>query len=74
MERKLKPVEIIGTDVESLEKDSAFPDAYAFYIQLSEEPDLMWQKYLTEWRSALNTMQREITVVGDKLVMSFNTH
>ena len=71
MDRKLRPVEIIGTDTDTLEKDSTFPDAYAFYIQLAEEPDLLWQKYLSEWRGALNTMQREITVVGDKLRLVF---
>lgn len=71
MDRKAKPVDIIGADTETLEKDSAFPDAYAFYIRLSDEPDAIWQRYLTEWRNALYAMQREITVVGDKLRLVF---
>jgi hypothetical protein len=69
--RKSKPVEIIGADIDTLEKDSAFPDAYAFYIRLSDEPDPIWQRYLAEWRNALYAMQRQITVVGDKLRLVF---
>lgn len=71
MDRKAKPIEIIGTDTDTLERDGAFPDAYGFYIRLSDEPSPIWQRYLAEWRNALYAMQREITVVGDKLRLVF---
>ena len=71
MDRESKPVDILGADTETLEKDSAFPNAYAFYVRLSDEPDAVWQRYLAEWRNALYTMQREITVVGNRLRLVF---
>ncbi len=71
MFEKSKPVEIIGVDSETLEKDLAFPEAYAFYIRLSDEPDALWQRYLAEWKDALNSMKRGISVEGNKLRLVF---
>lgn len=71
MSKKAKIIEIIGADSDTLEKDHTFTDAYAFYIKLSDEPDPVWQKYLSEWKNALNAMQREIKVVGNKLRLVF---
>ena len=71
MFEKSKPVEIIGVDSETLEKDWAFPEAYAFYIRLSDEPDTLWQRYLADWKDALNSMKRGISVEGNKLRFVF---
>ena len=72
MAEKIKPVEIIGVDAETVEKDDAFPKAYAFYINLSEKPEDIWQRYFeVEWRQALYTMKKEITVIEDKLRLVF---
>lgn len=72
MAEKLKPVEIIGVDTETVEKDEAFPEAYAFYIKLSGEPEPLWGRYFEdEWKNALYLMKREIRVVGDKLCLVF---
>ena len=67
MAKKSKSVEIIGVDDDTVEKDGAFPEAYAFYVQLSDEPDPVWERYLAEWKSALYYKKREIRVVGDRL-------
>ena len=71
MAEKSKPVEIIGVDSETVEKDGAFPEAYAFYIKLSDKPDPLWEKYLLEWDKALYSMRREMKVIGDKLRVVF---
>ena len=71
MTEKSKPVEIIGVDSETVEKDTAFPEAYAFYIKLSDKPDPLWEKYLLEWDKALYSMRREMKVIGDKLRVVF---
>ncbi len=68
---KSKPVEIIGVDTETVEKDVAFPEAYAFYIKLSNGPDSVWEKYLAEWQNALYSMRKEIRVEGDRLRLVF---
>jgi hypothetical protein len=71
MAEKSKPIEIIGVDNETVEKDGTFPEAYAFYIKLSDNPDTLWEKYLLEWDKALYSMQREMRVIGDKLRVVF---
>ena len=71
MTEKSKLVEIIGVDSETVEKDGAFPEAYAFYIKLSDKPDPLWEKYLLEWDKALHSMRREMKVIGDKLRVVF---
>ncbi len=71
MLNKSQPVEIIGVDAGTLEKDGTFPDAYAFYIKLSDEPDNVWRSYLAKWNNALNAMRRKIDVVGDRLRLVF---
>ncbi len=71
MAEKSKTVEIIGVDSETVEKDGAFPEAYAFYIKLSDKPDYLWEKYLLEWEKALDSMRREMRVMGDKLRVVF---
>ena len=71
MVEKSKPIEIIGVDSDTVEEDGAFPEAYAFYIKLSDKPDYLWQRYLAEWEKALRSMQREMKVVGDKLRVVF---
>ena len=71
MTEKSKLVEIIGVDSETVEKDTAFPEAYAFYIKLSDKPDPLWEKYLLEWDKALYSMRREMKVIGDKLRVVF---
>ena len=68
---KTKPVEIIGVDIDTVERDTAFPEAYAFYIKLSSAPDPIWKKYLAEWQNALYSMKKEIRVEGDKLCLVF---
>ena len=68
MAEELKRVEIVGADRDTVEKDSAFPEAYAFYINLSDKPDPLWGRYFEdEWEHALYSPKREIRVVGDKL-------
>ncbi|MHA2069219.1 MAG: OB-fold protein, partial [Candidatus Thorarchaeota archaeon] len=67
MAEKSKPVEIISIDTETLDKDYAFPEAYAFYVRLSVEPDTVWKSYLGKWEKALFNKSREIRVAGDKL-------
>ena len=71
MADKSKPIEIISVDTETVEKNTAFPEAYAFYIKLSAEPDALWQGYLSKWGDALYSMQREINVLGNKLRLVF---
>ena len=71
MAKKSKFVEIIGVDANTIEKDESFKEAYAFYITLSDEPDNIWRNYLAKWGNALNTMQRKIDVVGDRLRLVF---
>ncbi len=66
-----QPVEIIGVDTDTLEKDETFPEAYAFYIKLSDEPDNAWRSYLAKWNNALDAMHRKIDVVGDRLRFMF---
>ncbi len=71
MLNKSQPVEIIGVDADTLEKDETSPKTYAFYIKLSEEPDSVWVSYLAKWNDALDAMQRKIDVVGDRLRLVF---
>jgi len=71
MADKSKPIEIISVDTEILEKSKTSPEAYAFYVKLSAEPDALWQGYLSKWRNALDSMHREINVLGDKLRLVF---
>lgn len=72
MAGKLKPVEVISINTEVVEKDDAFPEAYAFYIKLSDKPDLLWERYFEdEWNNAFYSVKREISVVGDKLRLVF---
>ena len=71
MTEKSKLVEIISVDSETVERDGAFPEAYAFYIKLSDKPDPLWEKYLLEWEKALRSMRREMKVIGDKLRVVF---
>jgi len=71
MLNKSQPIEIIGVDAATLEKDETFPEAYAFYVKLSDEPDNVWRGYLAKWNKALNAMQRKIDVVGDRLRLVF---
>jgi len=71
MAEKSKLIEIIGVDSETVEKDGAFPEAYAFYIKLSDKPDPLWERYLLEWEKALRSMRREMRVIGDKLRVVF---
>ena len=68
---KVKPVYIVGIDSETLEKDSTFPDSYAFYIELSDEPNHLWQQFLSGWNNALSVMKMRIDVVGNKLRVVF---
>ena len=68
---KSKPVEIIGIDTDTVENDMTFPEAYAFYIRLSNAPDPVWEKYLAEWQNALTSMKKEIRVQGDRLRLVF---
>ncbi len=71
MLNKSQPVEIIGVDTDTLEKDETFPEAYAFYIKLSDEPDNAWRSYLAKWNDALDVEHRKIDVVGDRLRLVF---
>ena len=71
MVEKASRVEIISVDTDTVEKDSTFPEAYAFYINLSNEPDPVWQNYLSKWENALRYMKRDVKVVGDKLHLVF---
>ena len=71
MLNKSQPVEIIGVDADTLEKDETSPETYAFYIKLSDEPDGVWRNYLAKWNDALDAMQRKIDVVGDRLRLVF---
>lgn len=71
MLNKSQPVEIIGVDTNTLEKDETFPEAYAFYIKLSGEPDNIWRSYLAKWNNALDAMRRKIDVVEDRLRLVF---
>ncbi len=71
MLNKSQPVEIIGVDTDTLEKDETSPETYAFYIKLSDEPDSVWLSYLAKWNDALDAMQRNIDVVGDRLRLVF---
>lgn len=71
MFNKSQPVEIIGVDADTLEKDETSPETYVFYIKLSDEPDNVWRNYLAKWNDALDAMQRKIEVVGDRLRLVF---
>ena len=71
MTERSRPVEIIGVDTDTVEKDTTFPKAYAFYIQLSGKPDSVWERYLGQWKNALYQMKREIIVIDDKLRLVF---
>jgi len=72
MAKELKRVEIVSVDKDTVEKDSAFPKAYAFYINLSDKPDTLWVRYFEdEWEHALYSPKREIKVIGDKLRLIF---
>lgn len=71
MFNKSQPVEIIAVDTDTVEKNETFPEAYAFYIKLSDEPDNVWRSYLAKWNNALDVMQRKVEVVGDRLRLVF---
>jgi len=67
-----KRIEITEVDKFTVEKDEAFPEAYAFYIKLSDKPDPLWVRYFEdEFKNALYLMKREIRVIGDKLRLVF---
>jgi hypothetical protein len=68
---KSQPVDVVAIDSDSLDRDETFPEAYAFYIELSSEPDNIWQGYLAKWGSALKAAQRKISVEGDRLRLVF---
>lgn len=71
MRSKSQPVDIVSIDSDSLDRDDTFPEAYAFYIKLSSAPDKIWQSHLAKWGSALKSMQRKISVEGDRLRLVF---
>lgn len=64
-------VEIIAVDTDIVEKAETSPEAYAFYIKLSDEPDNVWRSYLAKWDNALKVSQRKVEVVGDRLRLVF---
>ena len=64
-------VEIIAVDTDIVEKAKTSPEAYAFYIKLSDEPDNVWRSYLAKWDNALKVSQRKVEVVGDRLRLVF---
>ena len=70
--KELKCVGNVNVDKETVEKYEAFPEAYAFYINLSDKPDPLWERYFEdEGEHALYSPKREIRVVGDKLRLVF---
>lgn len=61
-------IEITGIDVDSVEKDSSFATAYAFYMQLSETPNEAWTlAFSEEWKAIIAARKLQLDVVGDRL-------
>lgn len=72
MARNRQPIGIIEINTDIVEKDRAFPNAYAFFITLSDKPDPLWKKYFKdEWKNSAYEMKREIKVTGNKLRVIF---
>jgi len=46
MTKELRRVEIASVDRDAIEKDNAFPKAYAFYINLFDKPESLWSGLL----------------------------
>ncbi len=61
-------IRITGIDIQSVEKDSSFATAYAFYLQLSETPNEAWTLAFTEeWKAIMAARKLQLDVVGDRL-------
>lgn len=66
--KKIKTIEIINVDTETVRKDASFPAAFAFYIKLSGRPDRQWVEiFKHEWGKSKYLMKRDISVIGDRL-------
>ncbi|MDW8320010.1 MAG: hypothetical protein RMM08_01490 [Armatimonadota bacterium] len=61
-------IQIVGIDVDSVEKDPSFATAYAFYMQLSETPNEAWTlAFSEEWKAIIAARKLQLDVVGDRL-------
>ncbi|MCS7310811.1 MAG: hypothetical protein RMK92_01260 [Armatimonadota bacterium] len=61
-------IQITDIDVDSVEKDSSFATAYAFYLQLSEAPNEAWKlAFSEEWKAIIAARKLQLDVVGDRL-------
>lgn len=61
-------VTIEKVDSERVEKDDAFPKAYAFYIVLSGTPHPIWVEiFLSRYEGRFYNIKREMTIHGREL-------
>lgn len=61
-------IQIVGIEVESVEKDNSFATAYAFYMRLSETPNAAWTlAFNEEWKAVQAARKLQLDVVGDRL-------
>lgn len=61
-------IQIVGIDLESVEKDPSFATAYAFTMQLSETPNEAWTlAFSEEWKAIIAARKLQLDVVGDRL-------
>lgn len=70
MEQLSKKANLKPIDPEKLkiEKIDAFPDAYAFELELDSTPDNVWEQiFEDEWKTSFYTMKRQVQVVGNRL-------
>jgi len=64
----VKKVNIVELDRDTVEKDSSFPEALAFYIRLSDVPGSVWTEiFVSEYEQAWFNLEREVSVRGDRI-------
>jgi len=61
----INKVTIQKVDSERIEKDDAFPKAFAFYIVLTETPHPIWvELFISRYERAFYNLKREMTIQG----------
>jgi hypothetical protein len=64
----IEKVTIQAIDLDRIEKDDAFPKAYAFYIILSGTPHPIWvELFMSRYESGFYNLKREMTIQGKEI-------
>ena len=64
----INKVMIETVDTERIEKDDAFPKAFAFYIVLNGTPHPIWvELFISRYESTFFNLKREMTIQGREI-------